>query len=114
MRGLSSRYFVPFLRNYGLVFGNKYGPFMTRAYSENYPYSPMYKAVLRGPRKEWDQIIEGLEDGSLNPTGGFVLLCSLLANRSAAFERTAHETMLVASHYLSTKPGLPQVKFVLP
>jgi hypothetical protein len=110
MRGLSSRYFVPFLRNYGLVFGNKYGPFMTRAYSENYPYSPMYKAVLRGPRKEWDRIVEGLEDGSLNPKGGFVLLCSLLANRSTAFERTAHETMLAAGHYLSTKPGLSQVK----
>lgn len=110
MRGLSSRYFVPFLRNYGLVFGNKYGPFMTRAYSENYPYSPMYKAVLRGPRKEWDRIVEGLEDGSLNPKDGFVLLCSLLTNKSAAFERTAHETMLAASHYLSTKPGLPKIK----
>ncbi len=65
IRSLSSRYFVPFLRNYGLGLGNKYGPFMTHTYSENCPDSLMYKAVRRGPRKERDRIVEGLEDGSL-------------------------------------------------
>ena len=110
MRGLSSRYFVPFLRRYELVFGNKYGPFMTRGYAENYPYSPLYKAVLRGPRKDWDKIVEGLESGALDPKDAFILLCSLLANRSQEFRRAAAETTGAMRTYLGGKPTLAEVK----
>ena len=110
MRNLSSDYFVDFFERYELVFGNEYGPFMTRGFAENYPYSPFYKADLRGPRKEWDKIVEGLEDGSLDAREGFLLLCSLLANRSTEFKKAAKETIRAVRSYLATDPGFDEVR----
>lgn len=34
---------------------------MTRSLAENYPYSPVYKANIRGARLEWLSIVEAIE-----------------------------------------------------
>jgi hypothetical protein len=110
MRGLAARYFVKFFSRYGLVAGNAYGPFMTRGFAENYPYSPFYKAELKGPREEWDRVVEGLEGDALDPREGFLFLCSLLSNQSEEFSRLATETMRAVESFLSTKPTFGEVR----
>lgn len=49
MRTIDSTYNTPFLREHGLININKFGLFMTRSLAENYPYSSLYKAEMRGP-----------------------------------------------------------------
>ena len=49
MRTLDKTYNTPFLRKYGLLSINRDGVFMTRSLAENYPYSLLYKAEMRGP-----------------------------------------------------------------
>lgn len=93
MRSLAADYVVPTLREKGLLRGNVYGPMMTRSMAENYPYSPFYKAAIRGARSEWIRITEGLEDGTLKPRHGLLYLISLLANRSERFTRLADEAL---------------------
>lgn len=110
MRSLSREYLVPFLRRYEFLKLNRDGPFMTRAYAENYPYCQFYKAAVRGPRDEWLRIIEGLEDGSLDAKESFVYLSSLLANRSDAFRMLAKETMRAISRFLDKGPTVEEVR----
>ena len=49
MRSLDKNFNTPFLRKYGLLNVNRDGVFMTRSLAENYPYSMLYKAEMRGP-----------------------------------------------------------------
>lgn len=109
MRSLSQEFMVGFLRENKLVRGNKFGPFMTRSFAENYPYSPLYKAVMRGPQPAWLEVIEGLEDGSLNPEAAFIHLCAMLSNRSNDFEKLAKQTLSAVDLALTKKPTLEQV-----
>ena len=53
MRTIDSNYITPFLREESLLNINKYGIMMTRSLAENYPYSKVYKAEMKGPFKEW-------------------------------------------------------------
>jgi hypothetical protein len=39
---------------------------MTRTLAENYPYSKLYKAGIRGARKEWLEITDDVENGDLD------------------------------------------------
>jgi len=48
MRSLDKNYITPKLRSHGLLKLNADGFMMTRSLAENYPYSPLYKANLRG------------------------------------------------------------------
>ena len=38
---------------------------MTRSLAENYPYSKLYKAEMKGPFDEWISIVDALEDKSM-------------------------------------------------
>lgn len=109
MRTLSSEYLVPFLRKQNLVLMNADGPFMTRGFAENYPYSPFYKAEIRGPRPDWDDLVEGLESGDLNAKDAFVYLIALLSNRSKAFETSVKETMRAVRAYLGTNRTFSEI-----
>ena len=99
MRTIDSSYITPFLRQYGLLNVNKYGVFMTRSLAENYPYSKLYKAEMRGPFNEWINIVDALEDNSMPAEIGLSYLLALLKNRSDSFQDKADQAVaLVAEH----------------
>ena len=103
MRTIDSSYITPFLRQYGLLNVNKYGVFMTRSLAENYPYSKLYKAEMRGPFNEWINIVDALEDNSMPAELSLSYLLALLKNRSDAFQNKADEAVaLVANHKKDT------------
>lgn len=82
MRVLDNTYNTPFLREKGLLNINKDGVMMTRSLAENYPYSQLYKADMRGPFAEWISVVDALEDGSIEPLPALHYFLSLLINRS--------------------------------
>lgn len=99
MRTIDSSYITPFLRQYGLLNVNKYGVFMTRSLAENYPYSKLYKAEMRGPFNEWINIVDALENNSMPAELGLSYLLALLKNRSDSFQDKADQAVsLVANH----------------
>ena len=82
MRTLDNTYTTPFLRKNKLLNINKDGIMMTRSLAENYPYSQLYKAEMRGPFNEWINIVDGLEYGTVKPLPTLNYLLSILINRS--------------------------------
>ncbi|WP_305292122.1 hypothetical protein [Lactobacillus taiwanensis] len=78
MRVLDNTYNTPFLREKGLLNINKDGVMMTRSLAENYPYSQLFKAEMRGPFAEWINIVDALEDGSMIPEPALHFLLSIL------------------------------------
>ncbi len=99
MRTIDATYSTPFLREQGLLNVNKYGVFMTRSLAENYPYSKLYKAEMRGPFSEWIDIVDAIEDGSLPALLGLQYLMALLKNKSDAFKAMADEAVALAGQY---------------
>lgn len=89
MRTLDRTYNTPFLRRYGLLNVNRDGVFMTRSLAENYPYSKLYKAEMRGPFDEWIAIVDVIEDGSMPVELGLCYSMFLLQNRSDRFQELA-------------------------
>jgi len=86
MRIIDKSYVTPVLRKYGLLRLNADGVFMTRSLAENYPYSNLYKAALRGARTEWLDLIEMVEAGTLPPLDALKNLIAMLHNRSEKFK----------------------------
>ncbi len=80
MRTLDKNHVTPALRKYDLVRLNADGFMMTRSLAENYPYSPLYKAQLRGAREQWLAIVEELETGKTDPQESLKYLILLLLN----------------------------------
>lgn len=98
MRTLDKNYSTPFLRKWGLLNVNRDGVFMTRSLAENYPYSKLYKAEMRGPFDEWIQIVDAIEDESMPAELGLCYLMSLLKNRSDAFHKLAGAVVKAANN----------------
>ena len=98
MRTLDKQYNTPFLRRHGLVNLNADGLMMTRSLAENYPYSRLYKAEMRGPFHEWISIVDHLEDGTMNPTQGLHYLLSVLINRSERIFKLGELACQIASN----------------
>lgn len=67
MRPLDKKYFTPVLRRYKLLNLNADGVFLTRTLAENYPYTTLYKAKIKGAKKEWLNLVELLEEKEVNP-----------------------------------------------
>jgi hypothetical protein len=65
MRSLDKQYITPTLRKYQLLRLNADGFMMTRSLAENYPYSSVYKANMRGARSEWLNIVEAVEENDI-------------------------------------------------
>lgn len=93
MRTLDSTYIQRFLHEYHLLDMNKYGAFMTRSLAENYPYTRLYKARLRGPFAEWIDIVDALENGTLPPDPALGFLMILLKNRSDTFNASVRDAL---------------------
>lgn len=97
MRSIDSEYITPFLRDKGLLNLNKYGIMMTRSLAENYPYSRLYKAEMRGPFDTWIKIVDELEMGDVDYKAALAYMMSLLINKSNSFTQMAEETMKTLS-----------------
>lgn len=72
---------------------------MTRSLAENYPYSKLYKAEMRGPFAEWIDIVDAIEDERMPALSGLYYLMALLKNRSDAFNTMADEMIGSATGY---------------
>lgn len=99
MRTIDSTYNTPFLRKHGLLKLNKFGLFMTRSLAENYPYSSLYKAVMRGPFDKWITIVDAIEDGSMPADLGLSYMMALLQNKSDYFQERAEQACNLAKKH---------------
>lgn len=93
MRSIDASYVTPFLRENNLLKLNADGAMMTRTLAENYPYSSLYKAKLQGPRDEWIELINRIEDEAIEPYVALEFLLSLLLNKSEAFARQCQDAL---------------------
>ncbi len=95
MRTLDKSFVTPVLRKHDLVRLNADGFMMTRSLAENYPYSILYKAQLRGARDQWLGIVEDLESGATEPKESLKYLLSLLINAASSFSDAGAELLNV-------------------
>lgn len=102
MRTLDKQYVTPILRKYDLVRLNADGFMMTRSLAENYPYSALYKAQLRGAREQWLAIVEELEKGSTDPRESLLYLLSLLLNAAGEFEQEVGKMLQLLERKIPT------------
>ena len=109
MRTLDKTHITPVLREFDLLKLNADGFMMTRSLAENYPYSRLYKAALRGGKKEWFEIVEDLEDKKLDPLVGLKYLIMLLANRSNTLIQLSNNCIVKTTEYLSTGPSTDHI-----
>lgn len=93
MRSLDKSFITPVLREYDLLKTNADGVMMTRSLAENYPYTQLYKAAIRGGRDEWLQIVDLLETGEMDPEVALRHLIALLINKSEQFHQSARFTL---------------------
>jgi len=103
MRSLDKRYITPTLRKHDLMRLNADGFMMTRSLAENYPYSIVYKAKIRGARKEWVELVETIETGALDPVEGLKYMLSLLINKAGDFKKLASETVKLLDKFISKR-----------
>lgn len=102
MRSLDKQYITPVLRKYDLLRLNADGFMMTRSLAENYPYSPVYKANIRGARQEWLNIVEEIEANKVAPEAALHYLLSQLLNQAKAFKELASQTLQNLSNFLES------------
>ena len=106
MRTLDSSFLIPFLRANSLLSINSYGVFMTRGLAENYPYSKVYKAALRGPKKSWLEVVEFLEGYPSNSKDLLLYAISKLSARSSKFDEIVIETQRSLQVWSKSKPSM--------
>ncbi len=97
MRSLDKSHITPVLRGHGLLRLNADGFMMTRSLAENYPYSSVYKARIRGARLQWAAIVEGVERSGIEPEPALHYLLSQLINAADDFRELADATLSVIS-----------------
>ncbi|MEH2332636.1 hypothetical protein [Nostoc sp.] len=93
MRSLDRQYITPMLRKYELLRLNADGFMMTRSLAENYPYSSVYKANMRGARSEWVSLVEAIEKDEVISEVALRYLLSQLLNQADNFRRLALQTI---------------------
>lgn len=108
MRSLDNGFITPVLRKYGLLTLNKDGFMMTRSLAENYPYTDLYKAKIRGDRESWFKIVDAIEDRSLDPTASLKFFVGLLVNRASDFDELT-ETCLKNVAAFGEKKSEPEI-----
>ena len=101
MRSLDKRFITPALRKFDLLKLNADGFMMTRSLAENYPYSFIYKANIRGAKAEWIQIVEGVETGIIQPEIALDYVLSKLINQAETFKALADDTLALLDTIVS-------------
>ena len=109
MRTLDKKYVTPALRKYELLNLNADGFMMTRSLAENYPYSPLYKAKLRGAREEWLAIVEALEAGTTDPLNALKYFISLLFKKTEHFQLVSNKLIKLSNNFLVKKPSKDEI-----
>lgn len=99
MRTLDSSFITPFLRKHNLLNINKYGVFMTRSLAENYPYSKLYKANMKGSFSTWIEIVDLIEANNIDCNDAIDYLLGLLQNRSEKFKELSQKAIKKVSSY---------------
>ncbi len=102
MRSLDKQYITPTLRKYELLRLNADGFMMTRSLAENYPYSSVYKANMRGARSEWLNIVEAVEEDQIVPELALRYLLLQLLNQADNFRKLAVQIAEKLLSYLET------------
>jgi len=102
MRVLDKNYVTPVLRKYDLVKLNADGFMMTRSLAENYPYSSLYKAQLRGARTEWLSVVESLEANLSDPLNSLKYFISLLFNKAEQFQLASENLLQKINFYIES------------
>lgn len=105
MRVLDKNYITPVLRKHNLLRLNADGFMMTRSLAENYPYSKLYKAAIRGARHEWLEITDAVETGKLDAVNALKQLLIFLNNKSEAFIELTNKTIEALKAFLKKKPS---------
>jgi len=105
MRVLDKNYITPVLRKHNLLRLNADGFMMTRSLAENYPYSKLYKAAIRGARKEWLEITDAVEREEMDSVNALKQLLIFLHNKSEAFLELTDKTMTALKAFLKGKPS---------
>lgn len=113
MRSLDKKFITPTLRKFDLLKLNADGFMMTRSLAENYPYSLVYKANIRGAKQEWIKIVEALEGNSLQPEPALDFLLSKLINQAEDFRVLAFQTLTTLGKMLEIDAGRITKSFVL-
>lgn len=103
MRSLDKKFITPTLRKFDLLKLNADGFMMTRSLAENYPYSLVYKANIRGAKQEWSKIVEAVEEQTLQSESALDYLLSKLINRAEAFKSLADRTLVTLEQVLQYK-----------
>ncbi len=104
MRSLDKSYITPVLRRYDLLRTNADGVMMTRSLAENYPYSQLYKAAIRGARQEWLTLVDLLEQGEMDAESALRHLLALLLNKSDRFQKSAANTVTQIKSVIASQP----------
>ncbi|MEB3341819.1 hypothetical protein [Okeania sp.] len=108
MRSLDKQYITPILRKYELLKLNADGFMMTRSLAENYPYSPVYKANIRGARLEWLSLVELIEENQIDSKNSLHYLISQLLNNAREFQKLATETLDYVQNFLDSSEVINQ------
>jgi hypothetical protein len=99
MRTLDKKHVTPTLRKHGLLRLNADGFMMTRSLAENYPYTFLYKAKLRGARTEWLALVEDIEEERTSAIETLKYLLSRLINAAAEFSNEAGSLIEQSNKY---------------
>tara|TARA_B110001469_G_C9620795_1_gene309380 strand:+ start:445 stop:1776 length:1332 start_codon:yes stop_codon:yes gene_type:complete len=113
MRVLDKNFVTPVLRKYKLLNLNADGFMMTRSLAENYPYTKLYKAQLRGARQQWLNIVESVETGNSNPIIALKYLISLLLNKASDFDDACNALLDEKNKYLTRNKTGREVMMVI-
>ena len=113
MRVLDKNYITPVLRKHNLLKLNADGFMMTRSLAENYPYSKLYKAAIRGARQEWLEITDSVETGKLDAVNALKQLVIFLNNKSEAFLKLTDKTLETLKAFLKKKPSFKDCYFTI-
>jgi len=117
MRVIDNTYITPKLREYNLLKLNADGIMMTRSLAENYPYTSLYKANIRGAKSEWIEIVNAIEEIPEKALPALKLVISYLKNRTDQFLNRSNEALEIVDKYLehmSKKNELQAKLFSLP
>jgi hypothetical protein len=101
------------LRKHNLLRINKDGLFMTRSLAENYPYTPFYKASVRGAKDAWLTLIDFVEAGRTDSLSALKYLLARLKNRAEAFEQLAEQAIQITEQFLRAYPSHETVQATL-
>lgn len=104
LRSIGQKIVVPFLRNNEVIAINKFGPAMTRSLAENYPFTPLYMADVKGATREWLELVERVQYGEVKPFPALVVFMSFLMKNNKQFNSMS-EAVLGLLHKVTASPN---------